>query len=386
MVKIIKVAIVVGGGGVEASEIPGTISDSLEQRAVGSSSNKYQGLCYDIYRNIVDSNDFKEFLKKEDYKLEEHFIKIKSYQNLVDKVEVGGQRQGFDVAIGPLQYSSERMKKVDFTHIYTLSKDGILFLKDRKNWLKTLILNIKEIFINVLLNPLLVLTILGIILGIIFHQLQPYRKQFYNFKSLSQNYIRSIMSMISLLLGSKSLLSSSHELPLIGLVFVFLMVISALVFTFYLQASVFQKLRLIDDNDIFTMDNLKNITLLSPEGYIVAKNLERLGVKIIYKDMSMTELVEYYLNNPTDPDVKKSNGIATDYIDGLTRVSSHVNKDLHMSHLNYGYKELTFIINKNKKDVLQEFNKQIEKQIYNFNIRNICKAYFDPDESNLCVM
>lgn len=367
----INVLIATGEGGVEASKIPDT--------------ERYRGLCYDIYKSIIDSEEFKQFLENNNYTLKETFQDIKNYDNIVTHVEEGT----YDIVIGPFQYSSDRMNRVDFTHIYSLSKDGILFLKDRKHWFKTLLVNIKNITMNVLLNPIIVLILVSVVFAFIFHFIQPTKKEFYNSKSIKSNIVRSVFSIMAILLGSKGILTSNHNLPMIGLVFVFFLVIGAMIFNYYLQAAVFEKLKLINQNDIFAVDNLKNITLLCPKGYVVGENIKRLGVKIINKEMTMTELVNFYINNPNDNDVKKANGIAIDYIDGLTRVEEHVNSDLHMSYLNYGFKELTFIIRKNAgkdKDILQAFNKQIEKQIYNFKIRDICKSYFSDSESNLCVM
>ena len=154
-----------------------------------------------------------------------------------------------------------------------------------------------------------------------------------------------------------------------------------MVFNYYLQAAVYEKLKLINESNIFSVKNLRNVTLLSPRGYIVAKNLERMGIKIIYKDMSMSELLEYYIKNPHE-----ANGIATDYLDGMTRIDTHRKHGLYMSHFNYGFKELTFIINKKHTDLLNKFNLEIEKQIYNLNFQKICKSYLNSKDTHLCVM
>ena len=60
--------------------------------------------------------------------------------------------------------------------------------------------------------------------------------------------------------------------------------------------------------------------------------------------------------------------------------------DLKMTNANFGFGDAVFAVNKNRPELLEHFNTEIEKLQEGLETERICKKYIDGSYSYLCVL
>ena len=324
--------------------------------------SKDSGLLYDIWKEIKT-----KLLHK--YTFEETVIEEKNFDNMIEMVHQGEA----DIVIAPFQITRDRSEKVDFTMTILESKDTVIFFP--KNSTYDII---RVLFWEVFLGPLLVLFALGLLFGTILYIMEPKRYT----KSVGINkkfaFRRMIVTATAALFGEAGYLSENTTLSLKGIITVFLIMTFAFFFVMYIQAITTERVLDIRQLNSINRDNIKNKTILAPKGYAIAKNIERLGGKVIYVNDSLDNVIKQYIDNPTQAD-----GVAIDYLEAKSRQRDDINLLVNESEL--GFKEISFAVTKNKIGLLRDINKEIVSLQDTLKTENICKSYMPPGTSYLCV-
>lgn len=330
----------------------------LTKKANGSN---YTGMLYDIWKQIKMNLEPK-------YQIVEVFDKIKSYDECIDWIVQGK----YDIIIGPFQYTHERMKSIDFTSTLVLSKDSILGFPKR-SFFSFMYTVLRKVFIK----PFTLLFTVGLISGFILFRIEP--KRFGYLKKKSFSLRRAIVTTTASLFGEAGYLFENTTLSFSGMIVMFLIMIVAFFFSAYIQAITTDRVIHLQNTSSINRENIHLVTLLSPKGYSVGKNLERLGAKIEYVDKNVEDTIEYYKQNKD-----KYGGVALDYMDAKSREEPNI--DLKVNKGDFGFKEIAFIITKNKPRLRQDINQEIVTLQDNLQTEKICRSYLDGEDAFLCVM
>tara|TARA_Y100000389_G_scaffold100158_1_gene96923 strand:- start:103 stop:549 length:447 start_codon:yes stop_codon:yes gene_type:complete len=130
------------------------------------------------------------------------------------------------------------------------------------------------------------------------------------------------------------------------------------------------------ESDSINKSNSKK-TLLGFKGHSAVKKLKRYGFNIIeVENLDIDELIKEYINN-TD----KYDGAIFAYCEAYEYLKK--NKDLTIS-LNFGNEPVSFPVNQNKKQFLEDVNKIITQLRDNLELNRICKSYYG-DVKNIAV-
>jgi ABC-type amino acid transport substrate-binding protein len=324
--------------------------------------SKDSGLLYDIWKEVKSRLSHK-------YTFEETVIREKNFDRMIEMVHQGET----DVVVAPFQITRERSEKVDFTMTILESKDTVIFFP--KNSTFDII---RMLFWKVFLGPILVLFVSGLVFGTLLYIMEPKRYK----KAVGVNkkfaFRRTIVTTTAALFGEAGFLSENTTLSMKGIFTMFLIMTFAFFFVMYIQAITTEKVLDIRHINSINRDNIKHKTIMAPKGYAIAKNIERLGGKVVYINDSLDNVIKQYINDPTQAD-----GVAIDYLEAKSRQRDDINLVVNESEL--GFKEISFAVTKNKIDLLRDINKEIVHLQDTLKTENICKSYMPPGTSYLCV-
>lgn len=320
----------------------------------------HEGILYDIWKLMRVSLEDK-------YTFVEHFDTRTNYDQITKDVASGK----YDIAIAHFQLTDGRMRDVNFTNNLIIGKNTILHLP------KLAIGNqIVTILKNVILKPLILLLISGVILGLVLHMFEPNRHRKANAKNKFA-IRRTIATVIASLFGEAGFLSENSTLSYSGLFTVLFILTFAFFFVMVLQAYVTEKVLDMNKGKYYNTSNIKDKILLSPKGYAVAKFMERYGAKIEYHEKTVPELIDVYLKNPD-----KYIGISLAYFDALGNERPDIG--LLASQSDFGFKEVCWLVDKNKPQLLKDLNFAMLPIQFNLDPYNICKKYMDQKDVYLC--
>lgn len=326
-------------------------------------SKEYTGLLYDIFKEIKSE-------LKEKYVFEETFKTKANYNKMTEMVRDGI----YDMVVGPFQYTSERMKIVDYTSSIVLSKDSILYYP------KTSYISIvSKIMVKVVLVPLIILIILGYISGYILYRVEGNRTIFMDKTLQKYAFRRVVATTTAALFGEAGFLSENSTLTTSGLIITFSIMAFAFFFVMFIQGFITERLIYLQKANNVSRKNIDTVTLLSPKGYAVAKNFERLGAQIVYKDDTIENILKYYEKNKS-----KYDGVSLDYMDARGRENSF--SGLVTNKNDFGFKEIAFIVNKSKTELKNDLNLQIIRLQNNLFTEEACDHFLDDEDKYLCVM
>ena len=319
---------------------------------------KYTGLAYDIWDKIKKK-------LKDKYHFEEIYKNTSNYSSIVNDVNNGL----YDVGISLFTQSNERMQLVDFSNPIYISKDSVLY-KNKS----TIINKIIFIFKTIIMLPMIVLFVLSIFFALIL-------TLFDKTKNKKSKLIKKTFTVLTALFGGKvGILFNDSSISIINKLLIIFIGIISLVCLIVLQAEIIIKLKEFADFKEFSIHNMQFKHFLSPDGYSVGKNFTRFGSKITYiKNKTMKELVKLYKKN-TD----KYDGIALDLYDSRVFTKSD---NLDVTEEEIGFSHLGFIINKQKKTILFDINKELIKLNKSFIIKDLCAKHFiSKNDIPLCII
>tara|TARA_Y100000817_G_scaffold301243_1_gene281010 strand:+ start:285 stop:1385 length:1101 start_codon:yes stop_codon:yes gene_type:complete len=321
---------------------------------------EYQGILYDSWKLIRQKLEHK-------YIFNEIFEEKTDYDQMTKDVNNGK----YDCVIAPFQLTEDRMKIINFTNNLIIGKHSILHLP------KINIYNqLKTIFKNVVIGPLISVLVIGIILALVLYYFEP--KRYIKARAKTKNaWRRTMATVIASLFGEAGFLSENSTLSISGLLIVLFIMTFAFFFVMFLQAYVTQQVIKLHVANYYNKENIKGELLLSPKGYAVAKFMERYGAKIEYHAKTIPEIIEIYKKNP-----KKYAGISLDYLDAVGNQDLKIG--LKPSSSEFGYREICWIVNKKKPYLLEDINFAMLPIQFNLETYNICKKYLSTDNSNIC--
>lgn len=318
------------------------------------------GLLYDIWGKM------KERLSRE-YTFLETFKEYSNYDEMVKMVS----ENKYDVVVGPFQYTEDRLKIVDYTSPIILSKNTILYFPQQTS-LSTFFTVSKYI-----LEPVLILILLGICFGVLVYLFDIGRTKFYTGSMKKYPFRRILLTSIAAMFGELGFMSENSSLNYVSLLLVLLIMIISFFMVTYIQGVIIKKIIDIQNKDQINRDNVKDRILLCPAGYAVSKNFERIGARIKYVDGTVDDTIREYLKN-----TYKYIGVSLDYMDAIGRESTNlkVNKE------NFGFVEVAFVVNKNKRDLKHKINIEILKLQDSLVVEHVCKSYIDKEDTQLCII
>ena len=188
---------------------------------------------------------------------------------------------------------------------------------------------------------------------------------------------RAITTVIASLFGEAGFLTENTTLSYSGLFMVLFIMIFSFFFVMVLQAYVTERVLDMNTDKYYNTSNIKDKILLSPKGYAVAKFMERYGAKIEYHEKKVPELIDMYIKNPD-----KYIGISLAYFDAIGNERPEIG--LRASKSDFGFKEVCWIVNKTKSQLLIDLNFAMLPVQFNLEPYNICKKYVDIDDIYLC--
>jgi ABC-type amino acid transport substrate-binding protein len=323
------------------------------------------GYIYDIWSKIKN-------LIKDKYEFEETFSdpNANNYDNFVKDTASGK----YDITIGLFTPSNHRQKLINFTLPLFLSYNVVVHKKDSGTSLR---------FFRVMKESayyFLILLIFGIISGILLYMIEPRRSEFFDHISKSKrlpkmnlkflNLRRTLLTTIAAFFGEMGFLSENSTLSLPGLFIVISIMICSFILTMYMQGKITHIDSVIRDKASITKDDLKNTRLIGPKGYANCKKLERYGAKIKYfENTSMNQLIDKYTNN-----LDKYDGVCMAWGDGYSMQKNR--SDLTLAYESFGQENESYIVNKSKKDLLEDINISILKIKDKEGIKSLCHSYF----------
>lgn len=320
------------------------------------------GLLYDIWKEVRDK-------LKNRYTFDETIVNEPNYNKLIDMVYQGDA----DIVIAPFQITKERTQKVDFTITILESKDSIIYFP-KNNKLDV----IRLLFLKVFLGPIIVLFLFGLFFGTILYYAEPRRYLKASGVNREFAFRRVVVTVTAALFGEAGFLSENTTLSIKGIITMFIVMIFAFFFVMYIQATITEKVIDIRQLNAITRDNIKNKVLIAPKGYAIAKNIERLGAKVIYINKSLDEVIQDYIKDPSIAD-----GVTIDFLEAKSRERRDINLLVNDSEL--GFKEITFAVSKTKINFLRDLNQEIVSLQDILKTETICKGYMPEGASYLCV-
>lgn len=319
-------------------------------RINGETAILYDGLVYEIWSKI------KQLLH---YEIEEIPLSY-DYDKAVDEVVKGN----IDLLIGNIWIFEERAKLINFTRPLFLSKLVLAHSPLRSNL---------EIYLGSLFErltlPILSLIVLGAMLGIILHRVEPER-----------GLTRAIWTTIASFLGEAGYLFENSRLRLSGMIVAFVIMLIAFNYSLYLQASATTDILLEQSKDDFSLDNIDTKLFANPEGFDIGEILKK-KYNIQYENVKVApnKMAEYYLAHKD-----KYDGYIAEYEQIKQDVKKY--KQIVMSKRIYGYEENAFGLRINDLTLLYDVNIAISKLQNDNTIKNICVRYVGEEDANLCVL
>lgn len=319
----------------------------------GKSKKVFGGFLYDIWTVIKKLNNLTDQVTEIPLGL--------NYDKSVDDV-VNGK---YDVIIGNFWTLRDRVTKVYLSRPIFISRIVILF-KPTHTKLET----ISTLFFNYFIVPMTIIIILGLIFGYGLYLIEPKR-----------GFMRSTRTATATFFGEAGYLFENSTLNIKALFYIYVVMSIAYFFNIVLQGFVTTDIMKDQESQQINVENIEKIR----KPFVGAKTLdlgevmERYDVNFEALDVQHSELPEFYLRN-TD----KYAGFITDYDDAKNTIEKY--PELLVSDDSFGLKENSFVISKNRRDILEKINMSIVTMHHEYTIAEICKKYMTSGESLYCTL
>ena len=321
----------------------------------------YEGIMYNIWLKIKDR-------LKNKYEFQEYFEETANYDEKTRQVVKGE----YDLVISNMQLTPQRENLVHFSQSVLLNKHTILHYP-RLNILKT----IKNIVVNIILGPILILISIGLLLGFILNLAESNR---YKKTNISKKFglRRSITTVIASLFGESGFLTENTTLQYKGLLIVLFILIISFFSVMIIQAFVTKKVIDLSESMSYNNYNIKNKKILCPRGNGTGIHIERYGAIVEYIDGTIPEVLKVYKENKDE-----YIGVALDYYDAIDH--THDSNGFIVSESDFGYVGAHFIANKKYETLINDINDILLDLQFNMDTYHICKEFMNPgDDVHLC--
>ena len=321
--------------------------------------NIFSGVLYEIWETIA---------KKNNMKCHYTYLGNNDFTQLI--IENSNK---YDVIIGDISQNSERATHINFTKTIKINKINIL----KKTKIHTF--EFLKRFLKGLVKPLSVLLLIGLVLGICLHFVDPERSIVMDDAGdiFKHGVRRPILSTIASMFGEMGNVSERSNLSYKSIILVIIIMIVSYYTSIYLQALTLGDLINYHKNSIVDIKSLSKINILTVKGNELGNILENTDINI--KTLkNIKDVVEFYKKNS-----HKYDGIVLDY-DELVQIKRK-NKDFEIDPYIFGYDSLHFCVNKNNEHLLKKIDEVILYMHDNLLIRDICKK-FKHINSHSCIV
>lgn len=322
----------------------------------------YGGLFFDLYKKIKDN-------LKDKYNFQETFIT----DDFTTTEALNDVRDGkYDLGINNFTTTTKRLNDVNFTRTIIMERDVIVYKRDRLSTLNIL----WRLITDVLLIPLILFIVIGFVLGTLVYYLQPNRKP----AGLSKNkyFKRTILATIATFLAEAGMLAEESPLGWVSMMLTFSIMAIAVAFNNFITATATNRVLELSTENKYTIENLKEMKLLSLKGQNISGNFRRYGAEVVEFKGGAKKMMEEYIENPD-----KYDGVALESSVGQVAVKKY---GLTMTETNFGYGDAVFAVNKNRPELLLDMNKEIKKLQESLETEKVCRKYMSEADSHLCVL
>jgi hypothetical protein len=152
----------------------------------------------------------------------------------------------------------------------------------------------------------------------------------------------------------------------------------ALAFNTYITASVTTKVLELGEESKYNVSTVRGMHILAMKGQAIGDNFKRYGTRVTEMASTVKEMVKEYLDNRN-----KYNGVALESSVALVVAKKY---GMKMTSANFGFGDAVYAVNKNRPELLQEINKEIEKLQESMETERVCKKYMPGGSTYLCVL
>lgn len=333
---------------------------------------RYTGYFWDIWVLL------KEKLKDK-YDFEESFNNINdiNYDIIIDNTYNGI----YDIVIDGFNHLNKYEKKITYT--FPLLLNSPVIIHEKKNFINMLNDILFSSNLKFIIKIFIFLLICGTIVGIILLIFDPKRvvllDKYKHTKNKSKyTIVRSLMTGISSIIGDSGYLSENITNNYFSLLLTISLLAFVTIITLYYQ-SYLQSMFLNNiQNREYSEINIPLKECLAYKNDFYSNKLLKYGLKVKYIDSNIPlyDSIKNYSNNIT-----LYGGLVSNYIDTYEFV---MKTDNLIISKNFNNDPLSFIINQNYTDFIEDINSNISYLRDNLVIRNICNKYYSNYDKFIC--
>ena len=232
----------------------------------------------------------------------------------------------------------------------------------------TLIKNILILVLKISI-PLIILLLLGIICGLILSYVEPSRAVKIIKGNPTKIFRRHILTGIASFFGKTGFLSENSTLTVKGIIITVIFMIIIFVSIIIVQAKITTlNIELEKNSKDIDVDNLHKFKFLGLKGNNSPMKISNKGADVEFMESDSNNLLNYYIKNK-----KNYDGIAMIYTDAYSLLKE--NKNLKLEYHGLGIEPSSWIINKNKTELLDDINTEILKLKDNKILGAICDDF-----------
>ena len=317
----------------------------------------YSGYCWEIFKKIKEKLKHKYIFK---------VLFSEEKQNSYSKFIKDMTEDKYDIIIGEYFITKKRKEIIDYSFPISINSIAILHFKKQSNFKK---------FVKVIQKvglQFLFLLLLGIFFGILLHFIEKGREYHSDRlkKSNKLRFLRSIVTGVSTMFGEMGYLSERSSLTIRGIILITIIMAIAFLSIMYIQGEITTVL-INNEFENITKYNISSKRLLGYKGYSANKKLKRFGANIheyYKKGLTENDFLEYYIKNRNNYD-----GVIFSYSQAFE--FSRKRNDLNIS-FDFGNELISFPVNKNKKEFLQDINLLLLELRDSLELQKICQQNY----------
>ena len=318
----------------------------------GKPKKIYGGIIYDVWTVIKKMNNWTG--RVTEIPLELNFTKS------VDDLANGK----YDLVVGNFWAFKERVAKVLMPRTVFMSRIVAVF-KPTTTHIQT----ISKLLFTYFIIPFTIIIILGIIFGYGLYLLEPKR-----------GFMRSTRTATATFFGEAGYLFENSTLNIKAFFYIYIVMAIAYFFNIVLQGFVTTDIMQEAEQQEITMENISQLKpFITTKALDIGEIIAKYDIKTERLDLEHSEIASFYLRN-TD----KYSGFMTDYDDAKNVIDKH--PELVITEDNFGFKENSFVISRNRRDLLEKINSSIVAMHNKDTIGNICKKYMTVEDSLYCTL
>ena len=315
----------------------------------------YNGFGWTIFQNIK-----RKLKDKYNFIVTFSDLKDNDYDKFIREVN----ENKYDIIIGEFFTNNYREKLINFTTPISIDSNAILHIK-KTNPFSTFYKIFKKVSYQFLF-----LILLGLVFGLLLYFIESGRE--YHSKRLQKSnrlrFLRSIVTGISSMFGEMGYLSERSSLTIRGIILITIIMSIAFLFIMYIQGAITSSLIKEESDNITKNDS--NKTLIGFKGYSTVNKLKRYGFKVIeVENLTTDDYIKEYLKN-----TEKYDGAIFAYCEAFEYLKKYPNLTIS---LDFGNEPVSFPVNKEKINFLEDVNKTITELRDNLELNRICKSYYN---------